>query len=51
MTERVLLPKDLGADADEIYLVFYWARRARRSRNGVVYRDAEVEPHASRGTR
>ena len=48
MTERVLLPQDLGVDAEEIYLVFYWARRARRSRAGVVYRNPGGEPHPSR---
>ena len=47
VTDRVLLPKDFGADAAEIYLVFYWARHARHLRDGVVYRDPQLEGDAA----
>ena len=46
-SDRVLLPNDLGADAAEIYLVYYWARRARHSRDGVVYRDPQFRGGAA----
>ena len=47
MTDRVLLPSDLGADAAEIYLVFYWARHARHLRDGVVYHDPQHQGDAA----
>ena len=46
-TDRVLRPSDLGVDAAEIYLVFYWARHARHLRDGVVYQDPQVQGDAA----
>jgi hypothetical protein len=48
MPDQTLTPKDLGVDAEEIYLIFYWARHAHRSATGVIYRNADLAPHVCR---